>query len=790
MSQTASSTNEAGVISKSKQKRRHRGDRGSSAGNGLEGDSINNTNTALTNKIPRGKKNQPDKDSVKAQAIDSKQENQRLCFTGSKIQNESETTSLRQDEISIQTESQAAAERQAEETRKQSIFLAEKEEIELQISSKIHILSEFVSKIELHKDYRSKVSMEELKSFRMKFASNKSKLKTDLKKCTAFIRKLKSAPALDASTVALLIQDLDALNLTRYIQEIAQALLENKSRKVTDVMGLTQLCYALHLRYENWMDEWMPRIQAILKDKNSDSKSRRIFARVMAEMILYGIGETKPLLKLLADAAGSPGTGSGDNYDVTDANMVTSIVKAGGYELVGILPRSISIDIESLEKIAMTYKIHNQNSNSLEVGLDANLVDRVQPSHNLLQNANEVLLKLKCLSSERAVSFEVSERVQKHLNGAFYCLSTSLISNHKRLSKMKQRCAQDRLLSGSISEQREKALDDAVQLLDSISKSVEVLADALNQPLPIIVEEDDEVKLETSGLEVYRAEDGQTELGPFDDEETKSFYCDIPDLLTTIPSAILGYKEEDVQKIKEANNLKYSVGFDQVQETQEFENISSETGEADPGNSEFIFEGSDFLSIGAQSIEEKDERKDTPHFKLMVLLEEELPECNRRDKVDILAEKFCTTHGAVNKSRKRLEKALVMIPRSRLDLIPYYSRLSAILDRVFPDITDALVKELEQQFHGMAKWKKQSNLENRIRNAKFIGELTKFRVAPPIVALRCFSRCLDDFSGHNVDVTCCLLESCGRFLFKMKHTSLKIVQVMDTMDRIRLAKVR
>lgn len=173
----------------------------------------------------------------------------------------------------------------------------------------------------------------------------------------------------------------------------------------------------------------------------------------------------------------------------------------------------------------------------------------------------------------------------------------------------------------------------------------------------------------------------------------------------------------------------------------------------------------------------------------MVLLEQELPECNRIDKVSELSEKFCTNHGTSKSSRKRMQKSLFAVPRSRLDLLPYYSRIAAIFDRVFADIAEPLVIELEKQFHGLARWKKQQSLENRIRNARFIGELTKFRVAPPIVALRGMRRCLDDFSGYNIDVACCLLETCGRYLYRMKHTSAKVAQLLDTMKRIRKAKV-
>lgn len=173
----------------------------------------------------------------------------------------------------------------------------------------------------------------------------------------------------------------------------------------------------------------------------------------------------------------------------------------------------------------------------------------------------------------------------------------------------------------------------------------------------------------------------------------------------------------------------------------------------------------------------------------MLLLEQELPECNRREQIDELTEKFCTNHGSSKNSRKRLLKTLFLVPRSRLDLLPYYSRMAATLDRVWRDIAPSLVKDLEQQFHGQAKFKKNQNLDARMRTARYIGELTKFRVAPPIIALRCLQRCLEDFTGGNVDVACCILESCGRYLYRTKHTSARISALMETMTRLGKAKV-
>jgi regulator of nonsense transcripts 2 len=173
----------------------------------------------------------------------------------------------------------------------------------------------------------------------------------------------------------------------------------------------------------------------------------------------------------------------------------------------------------------------------------------------------------------------------------------------------------------------------------------------------------------------------------------------------------------------------------------------------------------------------------------MLLLEQELPECNRREQIDEIAEKFCTNHGSSKNSRKRLLKTLFLVPRSRLDLLPYYSRMVATLDRVWNDIAPSLVTDLEQQFHGQAKFKKNQNIESRMRTARYIGELTKFRAAPPIIALRCLERCIEDFTGSNVEVACCILESCGRYLYRTKHANAKATALMETMTRLSKAKV-
>lgn len=52
--------------------------------------------------------------------------------------------------------------------------------------------------------------------------------------------------------------------------------------------------------------------------------------------------------------------------------------------------------------------------------------------------------------------------------------------------------------------------------------------------------------------------------------------------------------------------------------------------------------------------------------------------------------------------------------------------------------------------------------ESKIRNVKFIGEMTKFKLAPPGLILDMLSAILEDF---NPELCVVLLQSCGRFLY-------------------------
>jgi regulator of nonsense transcripts 2 len=111
-------------------------------------------------------------------------------------------------------------------------------------------------------------------------------------------------------------------------------------------------------------------------------------------------------------------------------------------------------------------------------------------------------------------------------------------------------------LQGILSDAREKGLVDERLLMVSLKKRVETLSDVLDVDAPIL--NDEEKEMETSdgkGMELWNrgSANGEENLGPFDDEETRSFYCTVPDLLSTKPPALLGINLNEVEKLKERN---------------------------------------------------------------------------------------------------------------------------------------------------------------------------------------------------------------------------------------------
>ncbi|KAG6758445.1 hypothetical protein POTOM_038793 [Populus tomentosa] len=147
---------------------------------------------------------------------------------------------------------------------------------------------------------------------------------------------------------------------------------------------------------------------------------------------------------------------------------------------------------------------------------------------------------------------------------------------------------------------------------------------------------------------------------------------------------------------------------------------------------------------------------------------------------------FCYFNSKSN--RKKLVRALFNVPRTSLELLPYYSRMVATLSTCMKDVSFMLLQMLEEEFNFLINKKDQMNIETKIRNIRFIGELCKFRIAPASTVFSCLKACLDDFTHHNIDVACNLLETCGRFLYRSPETTVRMANMLEILMRLKNVK--
>ena len=390
---------------------------------------------------------------------------------------------------------------------------------------------------------------------RVKHRNSKKSLKSDLKKCTAFVKKIKTlagaanGAAKDAVCKSL-VNEIQSLNLSRYVDEISLSIFEAKY-KMTDVPYLCSVIVAMHERYEEFLPTLLNPVQEFLRGKNKEkidpteaTKQRRVFLRILTELLLIGvISDTKLIFRVLSEAAGVPGKSSSDApYQVLDATLVVSFAKAVGIEVIGRAPRSVRLSIALLEEAI--------------VDSCANSIDNVE----LLNKAKYVLKTYEQTSRIRAMSLDARSTIVALYEGFFKSISQSLVDTHIKLQKLEKRCEQDKLLTGALTETREKGLNDANRLFENLLKSVEALSEILDKDAPVLEDEKEESETGTgSGLELWTKNDDTEELNwfPFDDEETWSFYCDLPDFLTTVPTVLLGFSDDQVETKKVRNSKKY-----------------------------------------------------------------------------------------------------------------------------------------------------------------------------------------------------------------------------------------
>ncbi|KAK3023907.1 hypothetical protein RJ639_043450, partial [Escallonia herrerae] len=584
-------------------------------------------------------------------------------------------------------------------------------------------------------------------------------LDSSIKRNTAVIKKLKQ---INEEQRESLMDDLRSVNLSKFISEAVAAICDAKLRS-SDIPAAVQICSLLHQRYKDFSTTL---VQGLLRiflpgksaedldaDRNLKAMKKRSSLKLLVELYFVGV--------------------------IEDSSIFVSIIK----------------DLTSIEHLK------DRDAAQTNLSLLASFARQGRYFLGLPQSGQETL-------EEFLKGLNITNEQKKFFRKAFHTYYDAAVellhSEHSSLRQMEHENAKILNAKGELSEESATAYEKLRKSYDHLYRGISALAEALDTQPPAMPEDGHTTRV-TSGEDASSSgavKDTSVLEAIWDDEDTRAFYEGLPDLRAFVPAVLLGEAEPKVNdQSPKAEEQITELGADPDQgqmATQDVTEVPADCGaqqdvknekgkekdEKDKEKSRDPERGKE-KDAERKSETEKDKVKGVEGTNLDGLLQR-LPGCVSRDLIDQLTVEFCYLNS--KSSRKKLGRALFNVPRTSLELLPYYSRMVATLSTCMKDVSVMLLQLLEEEFNFLINKKDQMNIETKIRNIRFIGELCKFKIAPAGLVFSCLKACLDDFSHHNIDVACNLLETCGRFLYRSPETSVRMANMLEILMRLKNVK--
>ena len=306
----------------------------------------------------------------------------------------------------------------------------------------------------------------------------------------------------------------------------------------------------------------------------------------------------------------------------------------------------------------------------------------------------------------------------------------ALVDAHRSLSEIERSNAKRLERTGELSAADSEAYAAAKRTRDFLHKNVASLAEDLRERYPELPEYVEKEREKDRGeVELQRGVD----VGPgdwralWDDEEQKIFYEDLPDLRATVPAVLLP-KEEGV------------AAGDEDGDDGEDESASSRKLEKEKSDAE-----ADAPSRG-------------PAQKVDALMSR-LPGCVMKDDADAFAVDLCYVNATPSTRRRAVRMSRFPRRRSNSTTRDSCCARAGFRVRHRGPVSHAIREEfwvLSREGRGDV-----STFEHRLKNARFLGELVKFRMVTAPEAFEAIRWPSD--SGQNA-MACTLIETCGSFL--------------------------
>lgn len=335
-------------------------------------------------------------------------------------------------------------------------------------------------------------------------------------------------------------------------------------------------------------------------------------------------------------------------------------------------------------------------------------------------------------------------------------MATALEAAHEELLEREAKNNQVYINTGTLSDELNAIYNNIKSVRNEILSNITALSELFGYEIPKLREAENVTRVsETISIFDGRIIADENEIDPiWDDAETKAFYEDLPGL-ESVPSQLFS---ENCQ-MKEANSADIPA---QIQEP-----------------------SSHAVEIKAVSSEQRRNALIAPHAARIEEVIEKLQYCENKEIVDHVAEEFCYLNS--KKNRQTLLERIFEYGYADNGLIPYFSRLIAILSIKMKTFSEMVVERIKEEFMYYSKKHEQLACSvERVSNAFFLGELTKFRVCPSEVTFECLNDCLEGLSGKDInyrkiEILCNLLENCGRFLYRTPQTTHRTELFLDSL---------
>ncbi|MDP2435528.1 MAG: hypothetical protein Q8P67_07280 [archaeon] len=609
------------------------------------------------------------------------------------------------------------------------------------------------------------------------------RLDSKLVKNAAFVKRVK---LLSKDTVTALCGDLTKLNLSRYVSEIVRAVVDSteKMRYTSeDLHSAVLFCSHASRLYPDFAETLGPQlIRAFAVDQSSGLsvfnsgavaggpsepsgntnplsifKRRRVILRLLADLQTVGIlRESQHLPRLLQELIitdpyigknPSPDTSYSDatNYNLALVATFTRHVK---YDLLGIafsplLDAGAEMFPETAERVAAV----NKGFQDLLAAEGADPV--VDP---------KVQQRLKAM-----ISAYVSQYL-RYLQTSFAKL--------RALERSSTKAMQTR---GELSQMKIDQYLNRRNKFEKLRGFVFSLCYALQTELPVLI--DEEPISEGPSILIQSSNDDSTPSSSlWGDEESRIFYDDLPKLKQILPDILFKTKKQRKALLDQATTTTTTTTSPAASKPAALPTAALPASPLPVGAS-----SSSSTVISAPSSE--------PTQTLTHLLST-LSRCFSKELADQWAMDFIYINSKDN--RQRLVKTLFIYGHSNPGLIPFYARIVTVLERgaELDDIAQPLLTLLDNEFKFFShpNKKDQTSVEVKLRNVKYIGELTKFAICPLSLTLSYWHRLLQNFSLHCIEMMGCLLDTCGRYLYQHPESHAQANVLLEKMWRLKEVK--